>query len=88
MTKQKYNIDHIWEGQYGEEIHFEGIIELDNEVIKSVDDEWRKVFYSGLRSEQDIAEHLAFNIIVNNANLSMLDGFANFPDDFAKIIRN
>jgi len=25
---------------------------------------------------------------VNNATLSILDGFANFPDDYAKIIKD
>ena len=39
-----------------------------------------------LTTPQEIAEHIAFNIIVNDANLSQLDGFANLPDNFANIV--
>lgn len=88
MTQQKYYVDCEWVGQYGEDIHFEGWIELDLEVIKAVDDEWRKIFYSSLITPQHIAEHIAFNIIVNDTGLSMLDGFANFPDNYAEIKRD
>lgn len=84
--KQKYHIDEEWDGYNGEIIYFDGYIEIDNDVIDSVDDEWREMFYSSLTTPLKIAEHIAFNIIVNDAELSMLDGFANFPDSDAKII--
>lgn len=86
--KQKYNIDSEWDGHQGEKICFNGIIELEEEVINQIDDDWRENFYSSLITPNDIADHLAFNIIVNGATLSMLDGFANFPDDYAKIIND
>jgi hypothetical protein len=82
--KQKYYIDKTWEGQYGEEIHFDGVILIEDEVIKAVDDEWRKIFYD-LKTPQEIAEHIAYNQIVNDAGLSRLDGFANFPDSYSVI---
>ena len=82
--KQKYHIDEEWDGYNGEIISFDGYIEIDNDVIDSVDDEWREMFYD-LTTPQEIAEHIAFNLIVNNATLSMLDGFANFTDDYANI---
>ena len=86
MATRKYIINKTWEGDYGEDIHFEGIIELDNEVIKVVDDEWRSKFYN-LITPQDIAEHIAFNIVVNHLELPMLDGFADLPIYYAKIIK-
>ena len=85
--KQKYHIDSEWDGHQGEKISFNGIIELEDKVINQIDDDWRENFYSSLITPSDIADHLAFNIIVNGATLSMLDGFANFPDDYAEIIR-
>jgi hypothetical protein len=86
MSKTKYRINSTWIGQYEEEIYFNGTIEIEDEVIKSVDDEWRNTFYPSLNTPQKVAEHIACNIIVNDLTLSQLDGFANFPDDFAKII--
>lgn len=75
-----------WEGHYGETIFFDGKIEIEDAVIDAIDDEWRKTFYPSLTTPQKIAEHIAYNIIVNDAGLSHLEGFANFPDDYAKII--
>lgn len=83
---EEYDINKIWDGNCGTEIHFRGKIEINREVIEAIDDEWRKSFYGDLITPQDIAEHIAFNIIVNEANLSRLDGFANFPDEYAHII--
>ncbi|MCK5216371.1 MAG: hypothetical protein KAJ93_01190 [Methanosarcinales archaeon] len=84
--KQKYHIDKEWDGYHNETISFDGYIEIDDDVINSIDDEWREMFYD-LTTHQEIAEHIAFNIIVNNAGLSRLDGFANFPDEFANICK-
>jgi hypothetical protein len=60
-------------------------VELDDSVIAAVDDSWRKSFYP-LRTPEDIAEHIAYNLVVNNAELSELDGFADQSNDAAKII--
>lgn len=85
---QIYNIDAIWEYDYfGDYRHFEGKILINDEVMHSVDnDEWREMFYGSLTTPDEIAEHIAYNMIVNDAGLSMLDGFANFPDEYAQII--
>ena len=64
---------------------FEAIIELDDNVIDVVDDEWRSQRYN-LRTPEDIAEHIAFNLIINHGKLSSLDGWADQPDDNAKLI--
>lgn len=68
-------------------VTFEGdaVIELDDAVINQVDDEWRKHLYD-LNTPTEIAEHIAFNFVCNHASLSQLDGWANLPDDFARII--
>lgn len=60
-------------------------IEVDDMVIDVVDDEWRSMFY-GLHTPEDIAEHIAYNLIVNRASLSQLDGWADQPDANAAIV--
>jgi hypothetical protein len=82
MTTTQYKIDKTWYGEHGEEVNFTGVIELNDVVIAAVDDEWRKHFY-GLNTPQDVAEHIAFNTIMNKTHLSRLDGFADLPDDYA-----
>ena len=64
----------------------EGVIAIHNDVINAVDDEWRSFFYS-LRSPKHIAEHIAYNLCVNKWKLSNLDGFANFPDHYAAMLK-
>lgn len=82
---KKYHIDKTWKGQYEEDIHFDGSIELDDVVIQAVDDDWRKVFYPSITTPQKVAEHIAFNMIVNDLKLSEIDGFANLKDEMAKL---
>jgi hypothetical protein len=62
-------------------------IELDQKVIDVVTDEWRSVFYP-LYTPEDIAEHIAYNLFVNNARLTMLDGWADLSDNMAVIIEH
>lgn len=81
-----YHINKTWTGYYNEDIHFEGIIELDDKVIQAVDDEWRSVFYPSLNTPYKIAEHIAYNMIVNDLKLSQIDGFANLPDDYVRLV--
>jgi Ser-tRNA(Ala) deacylase AlaX len=69
------------------EVQFEGtaIIELDDKVISVVDDEWRSQLYD-LHTPVDIAEHIAYNLVINGVGLSNLDGWADQENDNAKII--
>ncbi len=85
MATKKYHIDRTWKGSYDEDIHFEGSIELDDKVINNVDDSWRKLFYD-FNTPQQIAEHIAFNMIVNDLTLSRIDGFANLSDDLVSLL--
>jgi hypothetical protein len=66
------------------EWHSESLIELDDEVINRVDDEWRKHLYD-LRTTEAIVEHIVYNLVVNNWELSDLDGWADLPNSMAKI---
>jgi hypothetical protein len=62
-----------------------GVIELDQKVIDAVTDEWRSMFYK-LNTPEEIAAHIAYNMVINNAKLSDLDGWADQPDELAKMI--
>ena len=57
---------------------------LDDALVKDVlTDEWASRFYS-LRTAEDVAGHLAFNLI-QGRKLSSLDGFADQPENRAEI---
>lgn len=84
MTKTNYIVNKTWEGDNGEDIHFNGIIEIDDIVINTVDEEWKSVFYN-LKSVQEIVEHIAYNVVVNNATLTRLDGFADLKDEYVNV---
>lgn len=86
MSTKTFHIDKTWKGYYEEDIHFEGSIELDDKVISSVDDDWRNTFYPSITTPQKIAEHIAFNMIVNDLKLSGIDGFANLSDEMARLV--
>ena len=62
------------------------VIELDDAVIEAVDDGWRAQFYH-LVTPKGIAEHVAYNLIVNSVPLSMMDGWADQPDENARVIQ-
>ncbi len=83
--KQKYHIKQEWDGDHDSTISWEGDIELDSAVIDAVNDSWRKTFYD-FNTPQQIAEHIAFNMLVNNLDLSDIDGFANLSNDMAKLL--
>lgn len=80
MGKRHFNL-HF--SIHGEDVD-SAIIELDDAVIEAVDDEWRSVFYK-LRTPEEIAEHVGFNLIVNRQPLSNLDGWADQPDKNARV---
>lgn len=60
-------------------------IELDPKVIAQVDDDFRENYYN-LKKPEDIAQHIAYNILFNNAELSQLDGFANLKDEMVEVL--
>jgi hypothetical protein len=66
-------------------LYGEATIELDDDVINAVDDEWRSSFYQ-LHSKEDIAEHIGYNLIINNITLSHMDGWADMLNHKASII--
>lgn len=62
-------------------------VEIDDEVIAAVDDDWRKHLYP-LHTPEEIAQHVAFNLLVNGARLTQLDGWADKDDSMATVLRN
>lgn len=62
----------------------EGKVELDDQVIDAVDDNFRKHIYD-LETVEDVVEMIVRNMI-KGADLSQLDGWANQPNKNAKII--
>jgi hypothetical protein len=60
-------------------------IELDDQVIDVVDDEWRSQLYN-LKTPEQIAEHIAYNMLAYDSNLASLDGWADQPNSNARII--
>lgn len=74
MSKRKFRIE------------FDGIItvELDEQVINTVDDEWRSMLYE-LHTPEEIAEHIAFNLL-EGRTLDGLDGWADQPESNAKLV--
>ena len=61
------------------------IVELDDEVINVVDDEWCSKFYP-LHTPEQIAEHVGYNLIINKRNLSKLAGWADQPNSNARVV--
>lgn len=58
---------------------------LDSSVIReATSDEWRKMFWD-LRSAEDVAAHVGFNMLTNHLELSELDGFSGADDALAKL---
>jgi hypothetical protein len=62
------------------------VVEIDADVIRAVNKEWRSKFYD-LNTPEEVAQHLAFNLLVNGAVLSQLDGWADKEDDAVNIPR-
>ena len=54
-------------------------------VIAVVDDEWRSQLYD-LQTSGEIAKHIAYNLFFNGFSLSELDGWADQPNERARII--
>ena len=77
MGKQKFNIQ--W--------RVNAIIEIDDEVINSIDDDWRSHFYN-LHTPESIASHVGYNLVLNHVRLCDMDGFADQQRSNAKVIES
>jgi hypothetical protein len=61
-------------------------IDLDERLLADVlTDEWRQQHYATVRTAEDVADHLAFNL-VQGRSLATLDGFADQPEDRARLL--
>lgn len=67
-------------------VRFESEMELtlDQRVIDAVNDEWREQMYP-LHTPEQIAEHIAYNMVVNDLQLTSMDGFADQKNEYAEI---
>lgn len=63
-------------------------LEIDQKVFDAVDDDWRKQFYSHIKTEQQIANHIGYNYAVNGDRLSDIDGFANLPPELVRVAKD
>jgi hypothetical protein len=63
------------------------LLELDSAVIDAVDDAWRKDLYN-LNAPEEIAEMIGRCMILFQSELSHLDGWANQPNENARIIKD
>jgi len=81
MAKRRFKLHFSMYKEYVDS----AVIELDDAVIEAVDDGWRAQFYN-LHTPEEIAEHVGFNLIVNRGRLSMLDGWADQPDENARVL--
>jgi len=57
---------------------------LDEAVINVVDDEWRSQLYN-LNTPEEIAQHIAYNMLANGVHLKSLDGWGDQPNENAEI---
>ena len=79
--KRKFNL-HF--SVYSEGVDI-AVIELDQQVFDAVDDEWRSMLYD-LRTDKQIVEHVGYNLICNRIKLSQMDGWADQPNDNARVL--
>ena len=83
MSKRRFEIEY---SVYGMPLFDVAIIELDDAVIDVVDDDWRKQLYD-LHTPEDIAKHVAYNLLENKIQLSQMDGWADQPNSNARVIQ-
>lgn len=67
------------------ELHGTATVEIDDAVIAAVDDDWRSSLYN-LHTPEEIAQHIAFNLIVNGIHLSSMDGWADQDNSKARTV--
>lgn len=59
-------------------------LEIDESVIeRGLSAEWQSVYYK-FETPEEVAKHIAYNMVVNRAGLSEFDGFADLDDGQAK----
>jgi hypothetical protein len=64
-----------------------GIIAIDQKVIDAVDDEFHDQISDRINTPEEIASFIGYNVFVNNADLSSIDGFANLDNNLLHIVK-
>ena len=62
-----------------------GVVKINQQCFDNVDDDWREYFYP-LYSDESIVKHIVWNMINNGLTLPRMDGWANLPESYAKIV--
>jgi len=70
--------------EYVVTFEIEAVVQIDDAVFAMVDDEWRENFYPDLKTENDIVEHVAYNLLLGS-KLNQLDGWATLKSTDARI---
>jgi len=52
--------------EYVVTFEIEAVVQIDDAVFAMVDDEWRENFYPDLKTENDIVEHVAYNLLLGS----------------------
>ena len=61
-------------------------IAIHQKVFDAVDDEWCRMFYP-LYFDIDVIGHIVSNVIGHSRPLNKLDGFANLPADYVRVVQ-
>lgn len=68
------------------EITLTASIEIDDAVFKATDNQdWRESFFD-YWSDEEVAKHIAFNVLRNGLELTQIDGFADLSDDLVSVL--
>lgn len=73
MSKRKFAVS----------LYVDAVLEVEEEVINRVNEEWRSTFYN-LRNVEDIVAHIAINLL-RGWDFRTLDGWADLPDEKVKL---
>lgn len=66
-------------------VEFEAYVTIDDSVIgRGLSAEYAAAMYEH-RDADEVAEHLAYNLAINNIRLSQIDGFSDMDDQLADL---
>ncbi len=65
-------------------IDISGELEIDEEVLNGIDDNWRKQMFD-FKTTRDVVSYIASAMILDGSSLSQVDGFADRKDTDASV---
>lgn len=82
-TKRLFRINFLFDDFYFVDY---ALVELDQELFDVVDDDWRSQLYD-YHTDEEIANHIAYNLIINRIRLKQMDGWADKDNSLAVVIK-